>query len=66
MPANTAPMLTLGYVILYVQDVAASLVFYERAFSLARVSSMMTTAAISSNFAALCPELSARLNHCLS
>ena len=36
MPANAAPALTLGYVILYVQDVAASLTFYEKAFGLAR------------------------------
>lgn len=35
MPAST-PALTLGYVILYVQDVAASLAFYEQAFGLAR------------------------------
>jgi lactoylglutathione lyase len=35
MPAS-APSLTLGYVILYVQDVAASLAFYEQAFGLAR------------------------------
>lgn len=36
MPANATPALTLGYVILYVQDVAASLAFYEKAFGLAR------------------------------
>lgn len=35
MPAS-APSLSLGYVILYVQDVAASLAFYEKAFGLAR------------------------------
>ncbi len=35
MPAS-APSLTLGYVILYVQDVAVSLAFYEKAFGLAR------------------------------
>jgi lactoylglutathione lyase len=35
MPAS-APSLTLGYVILYVQDVAASLAFYEQAFGLTR------------------------------
>ena len=31
-----APAPTLGYVILYVRDVAASLAFYEKAFGLAR------------------------------
>lgn len=35
MPAST-PSLTFGYVILYVQDVAASLAFYEQAFGLGR------------------------------
>lgn len=32
----SSPTVTLGYVILYVQDVAASLEFYERAFGLSR------------------------------
>ncbi len=32
----SAPAVTLGYVILYVKDVAASLTFYEQAFGLAR------------------------------
>lgn len=35
-PAKTAPAVSLGYVILYVNDVAASLVFYEEAFGLTR------------------------------
>ena len=34
--ASEAPNVTLGYVILYVEDVEASLAFYERAFGLAR------------------------------
>ncbi|MFZ5493720.1 MAG: VOC family protein [Verrucomicrobiota bacterium] len=33
---SPAPSLTLGYVILYVQDVAASLAFYEEAFGFSR------------------------------
>ena len=33
---NKAPQPTLGYTILYVEDVAASLAFYERAFGLSR------------------------------
>ena len=32
----STPSVSLGYVILYVQDVSASLAFYERAFGLAR------------------------------
>src|ERR1700748_1699079 len=32
----SAPSISLGYVILYVQDVAASLAFYETAFGLTR------------------------------
>ena len=32
----SSPTVTLGYVILYVQDVAASLAFYEQAFGLVR------------------------------
>ena len=32
----STPSVTLGYVILYVQDVLASLTFYEQAFGLAR------------------------------
>lgn len=36
MPPTAPPVLTLGYVILFVQDVAASLAFYEKAFGLAR------------------------------
>lgn len=35
-PARTAPDVSLGYVILYVDDVAASLAFYEAAFGLNR------------------------------
>ena len=34
--ASEAPAVSLGYVILYVEDVEASLAFYERAFGLAR------------------------------
>jgi lactoylglutathione lyase len=33
---ETAPAVTLGYVILYVENVEASLAFYERAFGLQR------------------------------
>jgi uncharacterized glyoxalase superfamily protein PhnB len=33
---NATPTATLGYVILYVEDVEASLAFYERAFGLCR------------------------------
>jgi len=33
---NATPTATLGYVILYVEDVGASLAFYERAFGLSR------------------------------
>jgi len=40
----SAPSVSLGYVILYVKDVSATLVFYEEAFSLPDVFSMMTTA----------------------
>jgi lactoylglutathione lyase len=32
----SSPSISLGYVILYVQDVAASLAFYEKAFGLSR------------------------------
>src|SRR2546427_7206156 len=32
----STPFVSLGYVILYVKDVSASLVFYEKAFGLAR------------------------------
>jgi lactoylglutathione lyase len=35
-PSATVPAVSLGYVILYVADVAASLAFYESAFGLAR------------------------------
>ncbi len=35
-PANSANAPALGYVILYVRDVAASLAFYEKAFGLTR------------------------------
>jgi lactoylglutathione lyase len=33
---NSTPPPSLGYVILYVKDVSASLAFYEKAFGLAR------------------------------
>ena len=32
----TTPSVSLGYVILYVKDVSASLAFYEKAFGLSR------------------------------
>jgi catechol 2,3-dioxygenase-like lactoylglutathione lyase family enzyme len=35
-PARNSPAASLGYVILYVEDVAASLTFYEEAFGLTR------------------------------
>jgi uncharacterized glyoxalase superfamily protein PhnB len=34
--SGTPPTASLGYVLLYVKDVSASLVFYEKAFGLAR------------------------------